>query len=108
MNTVDTRVAKTLAEAGAIRAATLVGMAGGWAVVVKFGVEEKALAAQRSGKPRMWRKLETCLLYLRQEFGLVRFELDSAGYSPLSLMTAKRPDVAQRMRKAFEKPAAKD
>lgn len=48
-----------LAEAGAVRAAHAVGQTGGWALSVQYGMAERFLAAQRSGKLRLFRKCGT-------------------------------------------------
>ena len=40
---------------------------------------ERALAAQRSKQLRVFRKLDTLQAYL-QEIGVVRFEIDAAGF----------------------------
>ena len=52
-HTIDTAMAKRMVEASAIRGASIIGQPGGWSVVLKLGMQEKPLGAQRSDKPRM-------------------------------------------------------
>lgn len=89
-----------LVEAGAVRAAHVVGQKGGWAVLVKFGRDERVLAAERSKQVRIFRKFETLTAYLK-EVGIVRFDVDAANFDPVGLR-ASRPDRAEAMRKAHE------
>ena len=46
---------------------------------MRYGLAERALAAQRSKQLRVFRKLDTLQAYL-QEIGVVRFEIDAAGF----------------------------
>jgi deoxyribodipyrimidine photolyase-like uncharacterized protein len=57
--TIDHSTLSRLVEIGAIHAAHVIGQAGGWALSVKYGMADTFLAAQRSGKLRLFRKLET-------------------------------------------------
>lgn len=57
--TIDHTTLHRLVEAGAVRAAHVVGTSGGWALTVKFGLNERPLAAQRSRQIRLFKKLET-------------------------------------------------
>ena len=60
-HTIDTAMAKRMVEASAIRGASIIGQPGGWSVVLKLGLQERALGAQRSDTPRTWRSgPETC------------------------------------------------
>ena len=52
---------------------------------MRYGLAERALAAQRSKQLRVFRKLDTLVLYL-QQIGVSRFEVDAAGF-----MVAPRP-----------------
>ena len=47
--TIDHGTLSRLVEAGAVRGAHIVGQRGGWAVLVKYGMTERPLAAQRGG-----------------------------------------------------------
>ena len=68
-----------LVAAGAVRVVVAVGQPGGWSLLVRYGLAERALAAQRSKQLRVFRKLDTLQAYL-QEIGVVRFEIDAAGF----------------------------
>ena len=46
---------------------------------MRYGLAERALAAQRSKQLRVFRKLDTLVLYL-QQIGVSRFEVDAAGF----------------------------
>src|ERR1035437_6721558 len=96
LQTIDTRLAKQLQEACALRGVSIVGVAGGWSVLVKVGMSEKPLGAQRTGRVRTWRSLDTLIDYLRTDLGIVRIDgLDASGHSAASVHN--RPDVAGRM-----------
>jgi hypothetical protein len=98
---IDTAVAKQMIEGRAVRSASIIGQPGGWSVLIKFGATEKALAAQRSKRVRLWRSLDRCVDYLTTELGLARFELlDASGYSKQGSATNKRTDAAARLRRA--------
>ena len=47
-STVDHATLEHLVEAGAVRGAHVVGQAGGWGVVVQYGMTERALAANEA------------------------------------------------------------
>ena len=59
---------------GAARVVVAVGQLGGWSLLVCYG-----LAAQRSKQLRVFRKLETLVLYL-QQIGVSRFEVDASSF----------------------------
>lgn len=100
--TIDHGTLSRLVEADAIRAAHVIGQAGGWALSVQFGMAERFLAAQRSGKLRLFRKLETIMAYLK-ELGIHRFDVDSSGYDAEQAKTHyKRPDRAEALKRAHE------
>ena len=99
-------MAKRLVEANAIQGASIVGMPGGWGVVVKYGTMECPLAAQRSQKVRMWRSLDSCMAYVRSELGIVRLDgLDASNFSVEGLHERKRDDMAARMKSTHEAAA---
>ena len=64
-HTIDTAMAKRMVEASAIRGASIIGQPGGWSVVLKMGLQERPLGAQRSDKPRTWRSLDRAVAYLK-------------------------------------------
>jgi hypothetical protein len=103
--TIDHTTLSKLAEAGAVRSAHVVGQAGGWGILVKYGMTERALAAQRSHQVRIFRKFETLVNYLKG-VGIARFDVDTANYDPASLATARtRPDSAAKLKIAHEAAA---
>jgi hypothetical protein len=89
---------RELIAAGSIRAATVLGQRGGWAVLVRYGMHEKALAA-RTGEPRLFRTVDSAVKVLRGA-GLGRVELDSTGYDPVDFAASRRPDRAVALRQA--------
>ena len=96
-------MAKRMVEAAAIRGASIIGQPGGWAVMLKLGMHEKPLGVQRSDKPRVWRSLDACMEYLKNELHIARIDLlDATNYSNVALVGKSRPDAAERMRGAFE------
>jgi hypothetical protein len=100
--TIDHGTLSRLVEAGAVRAAHVIGQAGGWVLSFKYGMAERFLAAQRSGKVRLFRKLETVVDYLKG-LGVSRFEVDASGYDAAAAKERpKRPDRAEALRKAHE------
>jgi hypothetical protein len=100
--TIDHTTLSRLAEAGAVRSAHIIGQAGGWGILVKYGMTERALAAQRSHQVRIFRKFETLVAYLKG-VGIARFDVDAANYDAASLkLTRSRPDSSETMKKAHE------
>lgn len=102
LNSIDTRLAKQLQTACALRGVSIIGVVGGWSVIVKAGMSEKPLGTQRTGKVRQWRSLDTLMQYLTDELGIVKIDgVDASGYSAASVFR-QRPDVAGRMRAAHQ------
>ena len=60
-------------------------------MLVKYGAQERALAAQRSRQVRLFRRFETLTTYLK-EISIVRFEVDAEDYDPALPKTVRRPD----------------
>lgn len=105
-NTIDTAMARRMVEASAIRGASIVGLPGGWSVMLKLGVTEKPLGTQRTDKPRMWRSLDTCIDYIMNELRIVRVDLlDASNYSAGSVTRTIRADSAARMKHAHQAAA---
>jgi hypothetical protein len=102
-HTIDTATAKRLVEARAIRGAAIIGQPGGWSVLLKYGMEERPLGIQRADRPRLWRSLDTCVDYLKEELHIGRIDLvDATQHNATTPLPGKsRPDAAERMRKAF-------
>jgi len=104
--TIDTNMAKRMVEASAISGASIIGQPGGWAVMLKLGMQERLLGIQRGNKPRMWRSLDTCMEYLKTELHIARIDsLDATHHSVAQVPGVVRPDSARRMRDAFEASA---
>ena len=103
--TIDHQTLVRLVEAGAVRGATIIGQPGGWGIIVRYGTTERALAAKR-GPVRVWRRFETLASYLK-DMGLYRYQVDAVNYMPrvAATCTPKRPDAAERMRRAHEAAA---
>lgn len=101
IETIDHATLIKLAEAGVVRSAHIVGENGGWGVVVRYGTSERTLAAQRSHQARIFRKLETLVVYLKG-VGIPCFEVDALNYEPGSVTGTKRPDRAVAMKDAHE------
>lgn len=99
--TIDHHTLTRLVEAGAVRAAHVIGQAGGWGILVKYGMIERPLAATRSQQVRIFRKLETVVDYLRN-IGISRFDVDAANYDPTQVKPTARPDRAEAMKRAHE------
>lgn len=103
--TIDHTTLSRLVEAGAVRSAHVIGQAGGWGILVKYGMTERVLAAQRSHQVRIWRKFDTLIGYLKG-MGIARFDVDASNYDADSLKTTRtRPDQAAAMKKAHEAAA---
>lgn len=99
--TIDHHTLSRLVEAGAVRGAHVIGQVGGWGVLIKYGMLERALATTRSKKIRTFKKLETLVAYLK-DIGISRFDVDSAQYDPTTVQTYTRPDRVEAMRQAQE------
>ncbi|MFI4940100.1 MAG: hypothetical protein ACHP7O_07145 [Burkholderiales bacterium] len=99
--TIDHMTLTKLAEAGVVHSAHVVGQAGGWGILVKYGKTERALAAQRSHQVRIFRRLETLVNYLK-DVGIPRFEVDAVNFDSSIGTTRKRPDRAAAMKDANE------
>ena len=103
-HTIDTSIAKRMAESSAIRGASIIGQPGGWSVVLKLGLHERPLGMQRSDKPRTWRSLDRAVAYLKNELHIVRFDLlDATNHSVGEPLAGKsRADASERLRLAHE------
>lgn len=100
-NTIDTAMAKRMVDAAAIQGASIIGQPGGWGVMLKFGVTEKPLGAQRTDQPRVWRSLDRCMDYLKTELHITRVDLlDASKHSDVSDKASVRKDTSERMRQA--------
>ncbi|MFZ4538816.1 hypothetical protein [Propionivibrio sp.] len=105
-HTIDTAMARRLVEASAIRGASIIGLPGGWSVLLKLGPTEKPLGTQRTDKPRTWRSLDTCMDYLKNELHIVRIDLlDASNHSAGDVTRSTRADSSERMKRAHEAAA---
>lgn len=106
-NTIDTAIAKRMVEANAMSVrASIIGQPGGWSVMLKIGMTEKALGAQRTDTPRLWRSLDRCVDYLKKELHIAKFDrLDATQYFDLPAANSVRNDAAERMRHAHQAAA---
>lgn len=102
--TIDHTTLSRLVEAGAVRGAHVIGRPGGWSVLVKYGMAERTLAAQRSRQVRVFRRMETLVGYLK-EIGIQQFDVDAAEYEAEGGKVHFRPDRAEALRRAHEAAA---
>jgi len=104
--TIDTTTARNMAEAGAIRGASIIGQPQGWSIMLKVGRTEKPLGGQRTDKPRTWRSLDSLTQYLRETLRIVRVDgLDATHYGANDMAKRSRPDASKRMKHAHEAAA---
>lgn len=105
-HTIDTAMAKHMVEAETIRTAGIIGQPGGWSVMLKIGIIEKTLGAQRTDKPRIWKSLDRCVDYLKTELHITRFDmLDATNHSDIPMEGATKNNAADRMREAHQASA---
>jgi hypothetical protein len=103
-HTIDHNTLAHLVEAGAVRGADIVGQPGGWNVVIKYGMTERALAAKR-GAVRIFKRFETLVTYLKS-LGIAEYRVNAANYDQQAAKTHKaRPDSAERLKRAHEAAA---
>lgn len=104
---IDQNTLERLVEAGAVRGADVIGHAGGWGIVVKYGTMERALAVKR-GTLRSFRKFETLVLFLKR-MGISEYQVNATNFDPVEMKRhLVRPDAADRMKKVFEAKAYSD
>lgn len=105
-NTIDTAMARRMVEASAINSASVIGQPGGWFVMLKLGMTEKPLGMQRVDKPRMWRSLDACMGYLKNDLGIDRLDsLDASNHSDVGTSRSTRADSSARLKHAHEAAA---
>jgi hypothetical protein len=100
IETIDHNTLKQLVAAHAVRTAHVIGQQGGWALAAKYGLTERVLSATRSKQVRIFKNLETLVRYLRDEIGLVEFDVNAADYDPTTPPKKARPDQSARMQEA--------
>jgi len=99
--TIDGKAVRGLVEARAVKGALLLGQPGGYAVVIRYGTQARAVAAQRSRRMRLWRNLNTAAAYVQNELGVERFEVDMSELD-IAAEDRSRPDAAERQRQLRE------
>ena len=102
--TIDHSTLVKLVENGAVNAAHISAKEGGWAIQIEHGSQTHSLVAQRSQQIRLFKKLETLVIYL-QGIGINHFDVDASGYDPLQIKTYSRPDRSDAMKHAHEAAA---
>lgn len=106
IGTLDTAMAKQMAQLKAISGAAIVGEPGGWSVLLKVGSDRKQLGTQRTDRPRVWRSLDRCVLYLKKELGIARIDsVDAGGHRAAPPPGRGRHDTAERMRRTHQAAA---
>jgi hypothetical protein len=95
LQTIKETTLRELVEANSIRSACVVGLKGGYAITVRYGLNERTLATTR-GEVRLF-SLENVSNFLRG-LGIAKFKVDATGYEP-GLLRKPRPDRAEALRK---------
>ena len=94
--TVKLSTARELVEAGSVRHASIIGQAGGYAVLLRVGMQERALST-KGGTPRLFAGLDAAARVLRDALGVARFDVDASGYSAADARR-RRPDRSAALR----------
>lgn len=97
MRQIDHGTLAKLIASGGVRAAQVIGLAGGWEIRFRCGASLRPLAAQR-GNVRLFARLETAAAYLKG-IGIARFDVHTAGYDADGSRRA-RPDRAASLKRA--------
>jgi hypothetical protein len=92
--TIDHQTLLHLVEAGAVKGADVIGQPGGWNLIIKYGMVERALAARR-GTIRLFSKLETIIKYLKS-IGVAQCNLNLSNFDD-SVKRVNRPDTIKRL-----------
>ena len=106
-HTINTPMAKRMAEASAIQSVSIIGQPGGWSVVLKLGLQERTLGAQRADRARTWRSLDRVVAYVKDELHITRFDLlDATNHSEGEPVAGSSPvAAAERLRNAHKAAA---
>lgn len=102
--TTDHRTLSRLVAAGTVRDAYIVGRHGGWALMIRDGMQKRPLAAQRSRRVRLFRRFETLVAYLKG-IGIAHFNVDAGNFEPDPPKTTRRPDHSEASKCAHEATA---
>lgn len=95
---------KEVAAASGVQDVQVLGDVGGYRVSVRYGNQQRELAARtRDGKTkvRTFRTLDVAARYLR-EMGLVRYQVDESQFQPVKI---SRPDSAASLKKTHQAAA---
>ena len=101
--TVQLATARELAAAGSVRDTVLVGQPGGYSVLFKVGVAERALAT-KTGVTRVFSGLDAAARVLRNELGIHHYQVDASGYDAAT-ERRRRPDRSAAFKQAHEDAA---
>ena len=89
-----------LVEADAVSIAIAKAVGDTWVLTVQVGDTLKIVMAKNSGKPRVWRKLDTLAKYLK-DLGVDKFHTDVSKYDP-SQKSLRRPDSANTLKRTHK------
>jgi len=95
--TIKTETLRELIAAGSVRSATVLGQRGGFAVLIRAGVQERILATKH-GDIKIFSRLDTAANQLRA-MGLAEFAVNVTNFEPGRLRPA-RPDRASALTRA--------
>lgn len=104
--TVKLATARELAAAGSVRDTVLVGQRGGYAVLFKVGMGERALAT-KEGLPRLFAGVDAAARVLRK-IGIARYQVDASSLAEGDLIRRHRPDRAAALKRTHEDAAYVD
>jgi len=96
-NTVKLATARELAAAGSVRDTILVGQDGGYAVLLKIGMQERTLAT-KEGAPRLFSGLDAAARVLREQLGIAHYHVDASGFAIGEAIRRRRPDRAAALK----------
>lgn len=103
VTTVQLATARELAAAGSVQDTLLVGKTGGYAVLFKLGIGERALAT-KGGATRLFSGLDAAVRVLRRELGITHYQVDTSGYFEREVPRT-RPDRAEALKQNHEDAA---
>jgi len=99
-NQINHNVLIHLVEANSVSKFTIKATGDTWTLTVQVGDALKIVMAKNSGKPRVWRKLDTVAKYLKG-LGVTNFNTDVSEYDPLK-KSLRRPDSANTLKQAHQ------
>ncbi|WP_323119372.1 type II toxin-antitoxin system RelB family antitoxin [Burkholderia alba] len=103
LDTIDQHTLEQLVQANSVRGANVVAQAGGWGVVIQYGMTERVLAVRR-GNVRIWPRLDTLVAFLHR-IGIARFQVDATSFDMSAKPVRARVDASERLRHAHEAAA---